>query len=43
MEQVFRFDKYKPPFPWFGGKSKVASLVWQAMGNVGKLRLMEDK
>lgn len=24
----------KAPFPWFGGKSKVASLVWQRFGNV---------
>ena len=22
----------KPPFPWFGGKSKVADLVWQRFG-----------
>lgn len=25
---------YKPPFPWFGGKSDVAKTVWHAMGNV---------
>ena len=24
----------KAPFPWFGGKSRVASVVWQAIGNV---------
>lgn len=24
----------KPPFPWFGGKSKVAELVWDRFGNV---------
>lgn len=24
----------KAPFPWFGGKSKVARLVWQRFGNV---------
>lgn len=24
----------KAPFPWFGGKSRVASIVWQAFGNV---------
>lgn len=24
----------KPPFPWFGGKSRVAHLVWQRFGNV---------
>jgi len=24
----------KPPFPWFGGKSKAAPLVWQLLGDV---------
>ena len=24
----------KPPFPWFGGKSKIAHVVWNAFGNV---------
>ena len=24
----------KAPFPWFGGKSRVASIVWEAFGNV---------
>ena len=24
----------KAPFPWFGGKSRVASLVWMRLGNV---------
>ena len=24
----------KAPFPWFGGKSKVAHLVWDRFGNV---------
>lgn len=24
----------KAPFPWFGGKSKVSALVWQALGDV---------
>src|ERR1700678_4575955 len=24
----------KPPFPWFGGKSSVAELVWERFGNV---------
>jgi len=24
----------KPPFPWYGGKSKAASIVWEALGNV---------
>jgi DNA adenine methylase len=25
----------KAPFPWFGGKSRAASLVWSRLGNVG--------
>jgi len=25
----------KAPFPWFGGKSKAAPLVWQLLGDVG--------
>ena len=25
---------YAPPFPWFGGKSRVADLVWQRFGEV---------
>lgn len=25
-------DKYLPPFPWFGGKSRIASTVWRAIG-----------
>jgi hypothetical protein len=29
---TLRNVKYKPPFPWFGGKSPVASLVWEAIG-----------
>ena len=24
----------KPPFPWFGGKSRVSSIVWQRFGDV---------
>ena len=24
----------KAPFPWFGGKSRVADVVWQRFGNV---------
>jgi len=24
----------KAPFPWFGGKSRVADLVWQRFGNI---------
>jgi hypothetical protein len=23
---------YKPPFPWFGGKSRIAPVVWRALG-----------
>ena len=25
----------KAPFPWFGGKSRVAPIVWEALGDVG--------
>lgn len=25
---------YKAPFPWFGGKSKVAGMVWDGLGDV---------
>lgn len=28
-------DKLKAPFPWFGGKSRCAAQVWQALGDVG--------
>jgi site-specific DNA-adenine methylase len=27
-------QKHKPPFPWFGGKSKVAPEVWRRFGTV---------
>ena len=27
--------RLKAPFPWFGGKSKAAPLVWAALGDVG--------
>lgn len=27
-------EKLKAPFPWFGGKSMVASIVWKRLGNV---------
>lgn len=27
-------QKLKPPFPWFGGKSQVACLVWERLGDV---------
>jgi site-specific DNA-adenine methylase len=26
--------KHKPPFPWFGGKSKIAPAVWERFGEV---------
>jgi len=29
-----RHNTYKPPFPWFGGKSSVADRVWAAIGDV---------
>lgn len=25
---------YNPPFPWFGGKSRIAGLVWERLGKV---------
>lgn len=25
--------KYKPPFPWFGGKSRIAQELWGKLGN----------
>ena len=25
---------HKPPFPWFGGKSRAASLIWERFGDV---------
>lgn len=25
--------KYAPPFPWFGGKSRIAARVWSLLGN----------
>jgi hypothetical protein len=25
---------YKPPFPWFGGKSRAAGLIWPRLGDV---------
>lgn len=27
-------DELRAPFPWFGGKRRVADLVWQRLGNV---------
>ena len=26
--------RHKPPFPWFGGKSRIAPEVWRRFGNV---------
>jgi len=26
--------KHRPPFPWFGGKSRVADIVWDKLGDV---------
>lgn len=34
MGNGLRNTDYKPPFPWFGGKSPVADVVWQALGDV---------
>jgi site-specific DNA-adenine methylase len=34
-KDVSRNDVYKAPFPWFGGKSKVADVVWSRFGDVG--------
>jgi len=30
-------ETLKAPFPWFGGKSRVADLVWDRFGNVPNL------
>jgi hypothetical protein len=30
----FQPDLYQPPFPWFGGKSRAASLIWERLGDV---------
>lgn len=34
MENNGRINYQKPPFPWFGGKSKAAPLVWSLLGDV---------
>lgn len=34
MKPSKRNTDYKPPFPWFGGKSPVAAVVWAALGDV---------
>jgi len=33
-EFLMEREKMKAPFPWFGGKSRVADLVWERFGNV---------
>ncbi len=34
MGKVMVEPKLKAPFPWFGGKSRVADVVWQRFGDV---------
>lgn len=34
LYEVMRGNMYKPPFQWFGGKSRVADVVWKRFGNV---------
>jgi DNA adenine methylase len=34
MTALLTQKTYKPPFPWFGGKSKVAPEVWRRFGTV---------
>ena len=34
MEEVLVADDLRAPFPWFGGKRKVAHLVWERFGDV---------
>lgn len=34
MEEAILRTDLRAPFPWFGGKSKVADLVWERFGNV---------
>ena len=31
---VSRIEHLRAPFPWFGGKSAVAEIIWQRLGNV---------
>jgi DNA adenine methylase len=33
-KMVERAEKLKAPFPWFGGKSRAASLIWARLGDV---------
>lgn len=34
MTRSLQIDNLKAPFPYFGGKSRAASLVWQGLGDV---------
>lgn len=34
LRESMQAKTYKPPFPYFGGKSRVAHIVWKALGNV---------
>lgn len=39
IESISKNDKpLKAPFPWFGGKSKVAPIVWEMFGDVERYR-----
>ena len=29
-----RIDALKAPFPWFGGKSRAAAIIWSRLGDV---------
>ena len=33
-EYLMEMENLKAPFPWFGGKSRVADIVWERFGNV---------
>ena len=33
-KEPYRAENLRAPFPWFGGKSRVAHIVWQYFGNV---------
>jgi hypothetical protein len=34
MSGAVEASKIRAPFPWFGGKSRAAALIWRAFGNV---------
>ena len=34
IEGAKRHATHQPPFPWFGGKSKVSHIVWERFGDV---------